>query len=202
MRRAAVAVVVLLTVGCGGADGPPRRGVVEHDVDGWSFRRYQRLLDVEVWVQGNPAVAHSVSYARGLAEKRGRLASGDVVNAVVTRYGKDLGIDRGLVQFARRLAQDRSYRVEERTVADVRLLWITGGGEAWAMWPARQHVVKVGGPGRVDVPDALIEAYGERYRSRLTAGALDAPLPPAPGAPPPAEPAFDPAEPRPTWRDR
>jgi hypothetical protein len=195
-------LVVATLVGCGGASGPPARGVLESNVEGWRFRRYQRLLDVEIWVADNPGVAHTASYARGAAEKRGRLAAGDVVSAVVTRYQRGLGVDRALIEFARKLARDATYRVEERVVGEVRLLLVSGGGEAWALWPAARHVVKLGGPGVVDVPEDLIAAYGERYPSRLEPDALERPLPPGPEASPPAPAApFDPDHPEPTWQD-
>jgi hypothetical protein len=169
-----------LASGCGGAEVAPPRGVIESDVDGWSFRRYQSVLDVEVWVSDNRAVAHTASYAYKQAEKRGRLSEDDVVSAFVTRYQSDAGIERALVRFVRRLASESGYRVEEREIGDVRLVEIRGAGEVWAMWPARRHVVKIGGPGRQSIPEPLVEAYAERYPSRLAAGALDAPLPSPP----------------------
>lgn len=192
----------LLAIACGGPDAPPARGVIEGDVDGWSFRRYQSVLDVEVWVPNNRAVAHTASYARKEAEKRGRLSEQDVVSAFVTRYQSDTGIERALIKFVRRLAQESGYRVEEREVGDVRLVAVSGAGETWALWPSRRHVVKIGGPGRRDVPESVIEAYGERYPSELRAGALDAPLPPGaepPSRPEPEEP-FDPDNPKPEWK--
>jgi hypothetical protein len=166
-----------LLASCGGAPPEPTRGVIENDVGDWSFRRYQSMLDVEVWVRDNSAVAHTASYASKEAEKRGKLAEKDVVSAFVTRYQSDIGVERALVQFARRLASESSYRVTEEDVGGVRLIEIRGSGEAWAMWPARAHVVKIGGPGVDAIPEAIIAAYGERYPSRLQAGALDAPLP-------------------------
>ena len=169
---------IALVASCGGAQPPPTRGVIESDVGAWTFRRYQSMLDVEVWVRDNSAVAHTASYANVEAEKRGRLQEDDVVNAFVTRYQSDVGVERALVQFARRLASESSYRVSEREVGGVRLIEIRGVGEVWAIWPARAHVVKIGGPGRESIPEALIDAYAERYPSQLHAGALDAPLPP------------------------
>jgi len=166
-----------LAAGCGGPQVQPTRGVIETDVDGWSFRRYQSVLDVEVWVRDNRAVAHTASYAHKEAEKRGHLSDEDVVNAFVTRYQAELGVERALVQFVRRLASESGYRVEEREVGGVRLVEIRGAGEVWAMWPAARHVVKIGGPGRESIPAALVQAYGERYPSRLRPGALEAPLP-------------------------
>jgi hypothetical protein len=168
-----------LTVGsgCGGAERPPPRGVIENDVGGWSFRRYQSVLDVEVWVSDNRAVAHTASYARKEAEKRGRLGDDDVVSAFVTRYDSDDGVDRALVQFVRRLASESGYRVEERSVDGIRLIEVRGAGEVWATWPSARHVVKIGGPRRAAIPEALIGAYARRYPSHLAEGALEAPLP-------------------------
>ncbi len=169
---------ISLVASCGGAQPPPTRGVIENDVGEWSFRRYQSVLDVEVWVRDNSAVAHTASYAHKEAEKRGKLGEDDVVNAFVTRYQSDIGVERALVQFARRLASESSYRVTEHEVGGVRLIEIRGSGEVWAMWPARAHVIKIGGPGIEAIPEGLVDAYGQRYPSRLQAGALDAPLPP------------------------
>jgi hypothetical protein len=182
---AALAGVTLLGAGiplvtsCGGPGGTPSRGVIEKDVGPWSFRRYQSVLDVEVWVEDNRAVAHTASYAHKEAEKRGRLAQQDVVVAFVTRYQSDTGIDRALVQFVRRLAAESGYRVAEREIEGVRLVEIRGNDELWAIWPTARHVVKIGGLGRKAIPERLIEAYGDRYPSRLRTGALDAPLPAA-----------------------
>jgi hypothetical protein len=197
-----VAAALALAVACGGPDTPPARGVIENDLDGWSFRRYQSVLDVEVWVPDNRAVAHTASYARKEAEKRGQLSEQDVVSAFVTRYQTDTGIERALVKFVRRLAQESGYRVEEREIGDVRLVAVSGAGETWALWPARRHVVKIGGPGRRDIPESVIEAYGERYPSELKTGALDAPLPAGPDpalSKPAKEEPFDPEHPKPEW---
>ena len=174
-----IGLAVGLTVGpgCGGAERPPPRGVIENDVGGWSFRRYQSVLDVEVWVNDNRAVAHTASYARKEAEKRGRLGDDDVVSAFVTRYDSDDGVDRALVQFVRRLASESGYRVEERSVDGIRLIDVRGAGEVWATWPSARHVVKIGGPRRAAIPEALIAAYARRYPSHLAEGALEAPLP-------------------------
>src|SRR5262245_29890301 len=69
----AVGVVVGLTslAGCGGHPPIPKRGVVEHDLGEWHFRRYQPVKDVEVWVEGNAAEGYTASYVRDRAEKAG-----------------------------------------------------------------------------------------------------------------------------------
>jgi hypothetical protein len=82
-----------------------------------------------------------------------------------------------LITFARRLARESRYVVEEQTLAGVRLLSISGHDEIWVMWAAQRTIVKIGGRGIERVPAALISAYGERYPSRLRAGDLDRPLP-------------------------
>lgn len=200
MHCALVAGTVLALVACGGSPPPPARGVLEQNVSSWSFRRYQALQDVEVWVADNQAVAHTASYVRGQAEKTGQLQTSDVVNAFVTRYQRDQGIVRAVVKFARRLAQESGYVVEEDEKGGVRLIAIAGPDEKWVLWPAAGHVVKIGGRELESVPTALIEAYGERYPSRLGEGVLEGPLPdePAPDKTPGQEP-YDPDNPSPDW---
>lgn len=193
MRRYALPLLVVLVCACGGRPPPPPRGVVEADVGDWRFRRYQEVLDVEVWVDGNRGVAYTATYARGAAERVNRLTDEDIATAFVTRYDRPDGVLRETVKFIRRLAQEAGYQVEETKVGGVRVVVITGHDEAWAMWAAPKHVVKIGGHGRAKVPEGLVSTYGERYPSELTGNVLEGPLPPAaPGAatdePPPAPP--------------
>lgn len=200
--RALVAALVLAVVACGGHPPIPTRGVVEGDLGTWKFRRFQGpLLDVEVWVEGNRAEAYSASYITADAEKRGRIEDRDLVNVFVTRYQRPDGVVRATVKLARRLAADNGYQVEEDKVAGARTLTITGRGETWVMWPSNQHVVKVGGRGRTDVPKSMIEPYVDRYPSQLPGGALEGPLPPGPDDAPAThkleKPAYDPSNPRP-----
>jgi hypothetical protein len=189
-----LALAWLVAAGCGGADGPPKRRVLERDLDAWSFGRYQRVVDVEVHVAGNPAVAHTASYARTSAQRAGRLGDDDVVNAFVTEYERDAGILAALVKFARRLAQEAGYTVEEKQLGGQRVISVVGHGEAWALWATGRYLVKVGGRGLDQVPSAVVEAYGEPYPSRLPGGALEGAVPSEPEAPAPA--AADRARPR------
>ena len=107
--RAAVAFALLATVACGANCGGrlpvPARRVIEGDIDGWRFRRYQQVIDVEVYIEGNPARAHTASYVRDAAIRGGQLGPGDVVSAFVTEYQARQGVRQALVRFARRLAQ-------------------------------------------------------------------------------------------------
>ena len=172
---------LLLASACGGSAPIPKRGVVEGDLDGWKFRRFQGpLLDVEVWIEGNKGVAHSASYITSESEKRGQIADKDLVNVTVTKYETDTGIVRETVRFARRLAAEKGYQVEEDKVKGVRLLSISGPAEAWVLWPAKNYVVKIGGQGRTTVPKDIVGDYGDRFASKLPGGALEGALPPGP----------------------
>lgn len=200
MRVLFVAAVITAWA-CGGRPPIPKRGVVEADLGAWKFRRFQEVLDVEVWVDRNKAEAYSASYITADAEKRGRIEDKDLVNVFVTRYTTPDGVVRATVKLARRLAQDGGYQVEEDKIAGARTLTITGRGEAWVMWPSNKHVVKVGGRGRNDVPKSMIEHYVERYPSQLPGGSLEGPLPPGPEDAPPKskveKPEYDSDNPRP-----
>lgn len=182
---------------------------MEGDVGSWKFRRFQPVLDVEVWVADNKAEAFTASYVRDEAERKGRIEDRDVVSVFVTRYQEERGVLRETVKLARRLAQESGYAVDEGKVGGVRAVTIVGHGEAWVMWAAGKHVVKVGGRGREDVPAGMVEAYGERYPSILPGTVLEGPLPPSGGASAqpddeegkkkPHKAPYDPSSPRPDW---
>jgi hypothetical protein len=201
IRSLALPVVIVLLGACGGRPPPPPRGVVEADVGDWRFRRYQEVLDVEVWVDGNRGVAYTATYARDAAEKVNRLTDEDIATAFVTRYERDEGVLRETVKFVRRLAQEAGYQVEETKVGGVRCVVITGHEEAWAMWSAPKHVVKIGGHGRTTVPSGLVESYGDRYPSTLVDNVLEGPLPPGTDSEPKQEEKapYDPNSPEPDW---
>ena len=129
----------------------------------------------------------------------GKIKDDDIVNVSVTRYERDEGVTRATVKLARRLAAENGYQVEEGKVAGTRALTIKGVGEVWVMWPAKAHVVKVGGRGRESVPKSMVERYASRYPSRLPGGALEGPLPPGPDEIPkgPPKEEYDPKNPKP-----
>jgi hypothetical protein len=196
MRTLLVALVTL--VGCGGHPPIPKRGVVEGDLGAWKFRRFQPVLDVEVWVDNNKAEAFTASYVAEDAEKRGRVDDKDVVNVFVTRYEKDEGVLRETVKLARRLAAEQGYQVDENKIGGARALTINGHGESWVLWAAKKHVVKVGGRGREAVPSAVVESYADRYPSVVPGGALEGPLPAGPdSAPKKEQEQYDPSNPKP-----
>lgn len=198
--RAWLLGLFLIWGACGGHPPQPTRGVVEADLGSWKYRRYQNVLDIEVWVEGNKAQAYTASYIDEAAEKRARCCDDkDVVNVFVTRYAKDDGVLRETVKLARRLASEGGYQVEETKIKGARALAINGHGESWVMWPAKKHVIKVGGRGRENVPDAMVASYAERYPSVLPGGALEGPLPPGPEdkGKPNKEGEYDPNAPKP-----
>jgi hypothetical protein len=172
-------IVLVFLAACGGRPPIPKRGVVESDLGSWKFRRFQPVLDVEVWVEGNRAEAFTASYVAEDALKRGRVEDKDLVNVFVTRYTDPKGVLRETVKFARRLAQDGGYTVDEGKVGGVRAVTIHGNGEAWVMWAAKGYVIKVGGQNRENVPASVVESYGDRYPSVFRGSLLDGPLPEA-----------------------
>ena len=200
MRALVVACVVTL-MACGGKPPIPKRGVVEGDLGAWKFRRFQPVLDVEVWVENNKAEAFTASYVSEQAEKTGRVEDQDVVNVFVTRYEKDAGVLRETVKLVRRLASEGGYQVDESKVGGARALTINGHGESWVMWAANKHVVKVGGRGREGVPESVVESYADRYPSVIPGGVLEGPLPAGPDNAIEKEgddkPEYDPKNPRP-----
>jgi hypothetical protein len=171
---------VVLSAACGGHPPQPKRGVVEGDLGAWKFRRFQPVLDIEVMIEGNRGEGFTASYIADAAEKRGHIDDKDVVNVFVTRYERDDGVVRATVKLARRLAAEQGYQVEEQKIAGARALQINGRGEMWLIWPAKKHVIKIGGRGREDVPKAMVSSYADRYPSDLPGGALEGPLPPGP----------------------
>ena len=179
-----ITLVATAGMGCGGHPPQPTRGVVEADLGAWHFRRFQPVLDVEVWVENNKAEAFTASYIADAAEKRGKIEDKDVVNVFVTRYAKDDGVLRETVKLARRLAAEQGYQVEEDKIGAARTLTINGHGESWVLWAAKKHVVKVGGRNRENVPKEVVDSYADRYPSTLPGGALEGPLPAGPDAAP------------------
>ncbi|HSD90587.1 MAG TPA: hypothetical protein VLB44_23840 [Kofleriaceae bacterium] len=197
--RAWVLACLVTLIACGGKPPIPKRGVVESDLGGWKFRRFQPVLDVEVWVENNKAEAYTASYVSEEAEKRGHVEDKDVVNVFVTRYEKDDGVLRETVKLARRLAAEAGYQVDEHKVGGARALTINGHGESWVLWASKKHVVKVGGRGRESVPESLVESYADRYPSNLPGGALEGPLPAGPdnqGPKPGEKEEYDPNNPK------
>ncbi len=142
-------------MGCGAA--PPPRGVLERDLDGWAFRRYQRVLDVEFPVAGVRAVGHTASYLR----RRGDRV--DVAIAFVTEYERARGL---AAELRRQLGTLASY--EPQVVEwEGEYVWrLQGGEDNWYVWVSGSRIVKVGAP-HGEPPEVLLEAYLDLYESDL-----------------------------------
>lgn len=146
-------------VGCG--PGIPQRFVVERDVEGWSYRRYQRVLDVEVAVEGNPAVGHTATYVRR-AERTSRTIP--YANVFVSVYENPTGLALELRRQVRALA---SYETEIRNFGGGRVWHLDAGpGDRWVIWVSGQHIVKVGASDG-EVPEEVVSAYMGIYSSDL-----------------------------------
>ncbi len=140
------------------ACGPswPPRAVIERDIEDWSFRRYQKVLDVEFPVAGVRAVGHTASYLH----RRG--ANVEVAIAFVTVYARARGL---AAELRRQLGTLTGYerRVLERHGEYV---WRLDGGDVWYVWVSGSRIVKVGSPAG-EPPDSLLEAYLDLYESDL-----------------------------------
>jgi len=145
------------------ACGPsiPTRFVLERDIEGWSYRRYQRVLDVEVAVEGDPAVGHTATYVQ-----RARRTSRSVpyANVFVSVYERPTGLALELRRQVRALA---SYETELRDFGGGRVWHLDAGpGDRWVLWVSGNHIVKVG-VSDGEVPEEIVSAYMGLYSSDL-----------------------------------
>ena len=160
MRACAVVVASVLAMGVAGC-GPsiPARYVLERDIGDLSYRRYQRVLDVELPVAGNPAVGHTATYVR----RSGRREI-PYVNVFVTVYERPAGLGAEVRRQVRSLG---SYDV---SVVDVGgRAWSLDGGEGdrWVLWVSGPRVVKVGGVAEDALVRAVVSEYMGLYPSDL-----------------------------------
>lgn len=146
----------LLLLAC--ASGPPPRYVVERDLEGYGYRRYQKVLDVEFVIDGNPGVGHTAAYLR---RRGGEVSS---VSAFVTVYEKAKSLT---AEVHDRIFDLSTYDV---TVTEVEGEWVwelKSGSERWLLWVSANRVVKLGGTGTTAIPEELAEAYLDIYPSDL-----------------------------------
>jgi hypothetical protein len=150
----------LLTL-CLFACGPklPPRYVVESDVGDYKFRRYQQVLDVEIGIEGNPAVGHTATYVRG-----GKTIH--VVPVFITVYQRAAGLTETVRQSLRgmsgydfeitKLSGEYVYRMRAK------------GADHWVLWVSGPHLIKLGAPeGETEVPEPVLELYLDKYPSDL-----------------------------------
>lgn len=158
MGPLALACLAVWLTACGGI---PERYVVERSMEDWRYRRYQRVLDVELAVEGNAAVGHTATY---LSRDRSRPIS--AVHAFVTVYERAAGLGAALRGMVRSL---HSYEVSVDSLGGGRVWRLEGqGGERWALWVSGRHIVKVGAAsGLTGVPESLVSGYMGVYPSDL-----------------------------------
>lgn len=159
--RAALGALLPLLATLASGCGPsiPARFVLERDIGELTYRRYQRVLDVELAIEGNPAVGHTATYVRRSGE-----GAIPYVNAFVTVYERAGGLAAEIRRLMRSLA---SYDVE---VVDVggRVFYLDGGpGDRWYLWVSQNRVVKVGGTASEDRVRAVLSEYLGLYPSDL-----------------------------------
>lgn len=154
MRWVAWSVALGLAVIAGCGPSVPARFVLERDIGSLSYRRYQRVLDVEFPVEGNDAVGHTATYVRRIGPSS--RAEVPYVNVFVTVYQNAPGLSAEIRRQVRTLG---SYEV---SVADVGgRAWSLDGGEGdrWFLWVSANRVVKVGGL----ADDALVRSVVSEY---------------------------------------
>jgi hypothetical protein len=154
-------LVLLVTCVClfGCTKGPPPRSVLERDIDGYRFRRYQQVLDVELPIPENPAVGHAATYVSSGSPVR-------VYPVLVTQYTQPSGLVDALRQSLRGM---EGYTFEVVEMAGAHVWQVQGGsGDRWWLWVHDAHLVKVGAAEGTDtLPEPLVRAYLAVYPSDL-----------------------------------
>jgi len=161
-RRLVGALLLLAVIpGCG--PGIPDRFVLERDVGDWSYRRYQRVLDVEVAIEGNPAVGHTATYVQRASRTSDHVP---FANVFVSTYEQAPGLAAEVRRQVRGLA---SYETSVRDLGGGRVWYLDAGpGDRWVLWVSGNHVVKIGASDQLDdVPEELVSEYMGVYGSDL-----------------------------------
>ena len=150
--------VIVATAACG--PSYPARFVIERDVGSLSYRRYQRVLDVEFPVQGNDAVGHTATYVR-----RSEHGTPPYVNVFVTAYDHPASLTADVRHQVQSL---ESYDVAVSDVGGGRAWQLDGGtDDRWTLWVSSRFVVKIGGDASPELTREVISAYMSVYPSDL-----------------------------------
>jgi len=146
-----------MCLGCG--PKLPPRYVIESDLAGFHYRRYQKVLDVELPLPENQAVGHTATYVQGGEPPK-------IVPVFVTRYQRAGGLTESIRQ---RLRAMDSYALDVLKLARENVWHLRGeSGDVWLLWVSGSQLVKIGAPeGDPRVPPPLVEAYLELYPSDL-----------------------------------
>ncbi len=157
VRWLGIAVVVAMGWGCG-TQRPPRY-VIEKDLAGYHYRRYQEVADVELPVPQNPAVGHTATYVRGGEPVQ-------VLPVFVTSYERAGGLGESVRQQLRAMEE---YQLEVTKLGRANVWQLRGeSGDVWLLWISGKQVVKIGAPnGAPRVPHEVASAYLSVYPSDL-----------------------------------
>lgn len=157
--RATLALASLLAVCLGCAPKRPPRYVIETDVAGFHYRRYQKVLDIELPIPENPAVGHTATYVQAGAAPR-------VLPVFVTSYQHGTGLAESVRQ---RLRSMQEYTLDVKKLSRENVWQMRGeSGDVWLLWISGKELVKIGAPdGEPQVPAELVEAYLDLYPSDL-----------------------------------
>jgi len=149
--------LVLLTCAC--ASSLPPRFVIEHDLDGYAYRRYQKSFDIEIPVADNSATGHTAAYL---------LREGDdvaVYTAFVTVYARAASL---AAEVRGGLARMPGYTLTPGELAGQNVWMLASNDpERFCVWPSGRYLVKLGAPKSAPFPDAIAKAYASLYPSDL-----------------------------------
>jgi hypothetical protein len=157
VRSALVSAGLLAAISCG--TSLPARYVIERDLDGYAFRRYQKSLDVDVPVEANRGEGHTAAYLK----RKGR--SVDVVTAFVTVYERPQALTAE-VRTSLEALPGYKLQTEERAGQHV---WVlrAAGEPSYVVWPSGRFLVKLGAGTAGELPEDLADAYASLYPSDL-----------------------------------
>lgn len=158
-RRALAWLALLAAIGCGSS--LPARYVIERDLDGYAFRRYQKSLDVDIPVESNAAEGYSAAYLKRAGQ------SVDIVTAFVTVYAEPRALSAEVRSSLENLPGYK-LQTEERFGQHV---WVlrAAGEPSFVVWPSGRYLVKLGAKAVPGLPEGLAEAYAALYPSDLDA---------------------------------
>ena len=156
MKRA-LALLWLTTAAC--SSSLPARFVLEQDLGGYHYRRYQETLEAELPVAGNRAHGHTALYlqrsARGVA----------AISAFVTVYERPARLTETL---RAALGELPGYELQTESIGGQYAWTLASSSEpSFWLWTSGRYLVKLGASARQRVPDAIVEAYAALYPSDL-----------------------------------
>jgi hypothetical protein len=158
MRTLALACAYAALLACG--SNLPARYVIERDAGDFAYRRYQRVLDVEVVVPSNAATGYTATYLH-----RGKQSDVAIATAFVSVYDHPTSL---VAEVHERLTALARYRMSVIELGSGNV-WLLDGGpnERWAAWVSNRYLVKLGAPAAEEFPEALVDAYMNLYPSDL-----------------------------------